>query len=95
MRKIDWLRTLRNFVLLVVLGYTIASVYLITTNRKAFNEYKEYNTTRALLTNTDIVDLVLIAADVNTNDVRRRKRNAKIMAVTSYATFAIDYIIGE
>lgn len=90
--KIDWIRTIRNFVLFVVLTYTVASVYFITTNRTEFNEYKEYNTKRELLKDADIVDVFLVAFDANSEDVNKRKRNAKIASVKSYVTFAIDCI---
>lgn len=93
MRKIDWIGTLRNCVVFGILVYAFASAYLIGTNKNTFNEYKEYNVKRALLEDADVIDLFLIAADANTNDVNRRKRNAKIAVVKSYATFTADYII--
>ena len=93
MRKIDWIGTLRNCVVFGILVYAFASVYLINMNKNTFNEYKEYNVERALLEDADVIDLFLIAANANTNGVNKRKRNAKIAAVKSYATFTAEYII--
>lgn len=90
--KIDWIRTIRNFVLFAVLAYTVASVYFINTNKTEFNEYKEYNMNRELLREADIVDVFLVAFDANTEDVNKRKRNAKIAYAKSYVTFAFGCI---
>ena len=93
MRKIDWIGTLRNFVVFGILVYAFASAYLISTNKKLFNEYKEYKMGQALIKDADAIDLLLIYADVNTSDVNRRKENMEIAAVKSYVTFAAEYII--
>lgn len=92
MRKIDWVRTIRNFVVFAVMVYTIASVYFITTNRTEFNKYKESNIEHALYENADIIDVILVNVNANTKDVNKRKRNAKVASAKSYVTFAIECI---